>query len=369
MILRFAPAILLMTILAMPAAAAEEKSVREFSLPNMGRLELSMPSPWTDRMRQPPQGALPVITLSPAVGNGFQIVVLPSWADHPGAVLPGKEEMRRIVGRAADEATAHSIEKVLSPKEIAGASASGYYFSATDKAPKAGEFKYMAQGMLRVGDLALKFMALANDGAETALAETIEMLKTAKHVAHAPDAPGIGTEKPGRAANYRIEPGLGSSQKIGCIPLSEARNTYTPPDLYRGVSECLAKENYEFAARLFVLAGTYSAFDAERITNKEAGQSKSVMITNTLLQEPPEKQSRLNELMIRLMKTPELHATLCGEVQRIGMPGYFPGYMVLYGVKEASGNPFDGALVKDFDAPKSWAQLQSTYLSCPAGAK
>ena len=79
MLLRFAPAFVLGTVLAISVSvsAAEDKSIREFVLPDMGQLELLAPSGWTDRMRQAPQGASPVITLSPATGNAFQILIIP----------------------------------------------------------------------------------------------------------------------------------------------------------------------------------------------------------------------------------------------------------------------------------------------------
>jgi hypothetical protein len=48
------------------------------------------------------------------------------------------------------------------------------------------------------------------------------------------------------------------------------------------------------------------------------------------------------------------------------MPDYYPRYMVLHGIRAFSGNPHEGALVKDFDAPGVWKNLQSAYFHCPA---
>jgi hypothetical protein len=47
------------------------------------------------------------------------------------------------------------------------------------------------------------------------------------------------------------------------------------------------------------------------------------------------------------------------------MPNYY-SYMVLHGIKAFTGNPHEGALLKDFDAPKVWTNLQAAYLHCPA---
>lgn len=164
-------------------SAAGERTVREFQLPNMGHLELSLPRSWKDQLRQPPQELPPTITLSPSTGNAFQVLITPFWSVRPNVVVPGKEEMRKSVMRTIEEARTQAVEQVIPLKELTGKAGAGYYFSATDKSPKPGEFKYMTQGMLRVGDLALLFTALTNDSAEPALAETIEMLKDAKYVA------------------------------------------------------------------------------------------------------------------------------------------------------------------------------------------
>jgi hypothetical protein len=47
-----------------------------------------------------------------------------------------------------------------------GESGMGYYFSATDRAPKPGEFKYLTQGILHIGELVASFTILSNDGGE-----------------------------------------------------------------------------------------------------------------------------------------------------------------------------------------------------------
>ncbi len=158
-------------------------AVRQFQLPNLGHLELSLPKSWKDQLRQPPQELPPTITLSPSTGNAFQVLITPFWSIRPDVVVPGKEEMRKSVMRSIEDARPQAVEQVIPLQELTGTAGAGYYFSATDKSPKPGEFKYMTQGMLRVGDLALMFTALTNDSAEPALAETMAMLKKAKYVA------------------------------------------------------------------------------------------------------------------------------------------------------------------------------------------
>lgn len=185
-------------------------------------------------------------------------------------------------------------------------------------------------------------------------------------LAQTQESPKIIKEQNGKITNYRVDGSLASTQTVGCIPLVQAKNTFTPPDLYKGVVECLGKDDYESSAKLFALAGIFARFDAERITDKSAGQAKTVLIMNTFSNLSADKKTRFNEALNHIAKTPELLGKLCEEVKQIGMPNYYPSYMILHGIKAFTGNPNEGALVKDLDSSAAWKNLQSGYLHCPS---
>jgi len=184
-------------------------------------------------------------------------------------------------------------------------------------------------------------------------------------VAQTKEPPRIIKEQNGKITNYRAEGSLASTQAISCIPLAEVKRKFTPPDLYKGVADCLAKNEYESAAKLFALAGIYARFDAERVTDKTAGQARTVLIMNTFSNMPEDRKNKLNASLSRITKTPALLGDLCKEVAQVGMPDYYPNYMILHGIKAFSGNPHDGALVANFDAMGTWKGLLSAYLHCP----
>lgn len=183
-------------------------------------------------------------------------------------------------------------------------------------------------------------------------------------LAQAAAPPKLIGEQHGPVTNYRAEGSLASTQAVGCIPLAKAKSSFTPPDLYLGVTECIARDNYGFAAGLFALAGIYGSFDAERVADPSAGQAKTVLVMNTFANVPQDKKTKFNEMLNRIAKNPEALAKLCGEVRKVGMPNYYPSYMILHGIKAFTGNPNDGALLRDFDPQKVWANLQATYLHC-----
>ncbi len=175
----------------------------------------------------------------------------------------------------------------------------------------------------------------------------------------------ITTEQNGRVTNYRADGSLESTQAIGCIPLAKAKSTLTPPDLYSGVADCIAQDNYDFAAALFALAGMFASFDAQRVSDKSAGQAKTVLVMNTFASLPQDKKIKFNETLNRIANNPESLGRLCREIRMVGKPGYYPRYMILHGMGAFTGDPNDGALLKDFDPQKAWANLQAAYLHCP----
>ena len=183
-------------------------------------------------------------------------------------------------------------------------------------------------------------------------------------VAQAVDKPKILIDTNGNFTNIHVEGSLASTQNIGCIRLSESKNTFSPPDLYKGVSECVSQDKYDLAARLFALAGIYGAFDAERVSDKTAGQAKSILILNTMSNYSSDQKSKFQEAINNISKNEENLRELCGEVRAVGMPNYYPNYMILHGINALTGNSNGEALIKDFDAPKTWNSLQIKYLNC-----
>ena len=87
--------------------------------------------------------------------------------------------LRRMVESAAQNAAAKAVEDALAVKELAGPELLGFYFSATDKAPKAGEYLFMTQGLARVKDMLLVFSIYTNAGQEAVVQAALEMLRGA----------------------------------------------------------------------------------------------------------------------------------------------------------------------------------------------
>jgi hypothetical protein len=175
--------------LATATAIAADGETKTFALPDNSKLELAIPAGWKDDLKpnQAPKGskgpAATTIALTPRDGAPFEVVVTPVARQKPGTSGDTAIQMRHNVQQAADKVKASALEQYLAVEELKGASGPGYYFSATDREPKPGEFKYLSQGMLLVGDVVVAFSILTNEAQEKVKDQALAMLKSASHLA------------------------------------------------------------------------------------------------------------------------------------------------------------------------------------------
>jgi hypothetical protein len=114
-------------------------------------------------------------------GAPFKVLITAIWSGKGSSPLPTTDQLKQKVRESAEHVRPQAVEKVIDVKDLKGSAAFGYYFTATDRAPKAGDFKYMTQGMMRVGDLMVVFTVLTNDGQSKIIDEALAMMKSAYH--------------------------------------------------------------------------------------------------------------------------------------------------------------------------------------------
>jgi hypothetical protein len=163
--------------------AADATAVKKYALPQRGSLQMNVPVGWSDEVRPPQQSNMPpTIVFRARDGKAFDVLVTPIWRARPEVPVATKEALRQSVQKAADELKAQALEQTIPIIELTGASGPGFYFSVTDKAPNPGEYKYLTQGLLRVGELAVSFSILTNDGQEQVREDALTLLKSAVHL-------------------------------------------------------------------------------------------------------------------------------------------------------------------------------------------
>lgn len=161
---------------------AADASARKYPLAQRGSLQLNVAAAWADEVREPPGGVPPAIMFRPRSGAPFEILVTPIWRPRPDIPEATTEAIRSAVQRAADEAKPDSVEQDISIRELTGASGPGFYFSATAKAPKPGEYRYLTQGIVKVSDLTVTFTILTNEGQEQVAKDALDMVRGAVHL-------------------------------------------------------------------------------------------------------------------------------------------------------------------------------------------
>lgn len=174
--------LLLVVALAGPGpSGADEAHLRRFELPNRDTLELTFPAGWVDHLEQPDGGGPPTIEIAVTEGGPRQVFVTPEWPDPLAKELRELPSLRDAIRAMAERTQPQAVEPYLEVRQLDGANGTGFYFAATDRHPGTGEFSFMHQGALLIGDLTLWFTILTNKGQDTVAVEALAMLQAAEH--------------------------------------------------------------------------------------------------------------------------------------------------------------------------------------------
>jgi hypothetical protein len=110
----------------------------------------------------------------------------------------------------------------------------------------------------------------------------------------------------------------------------------------------------------------YGRYDTLRVADKTAHQAVTVLQMQMFSSMSKEKAAAFRKGLQDSLGVPASLAVVCGDIARIGPPGYHPRYMIQHGMGAfQKGEPSDG-LVAGFDAPAAWKQSLDSYLHCPA---
>lgn len=162
------------------AGAAQPKRV---PVANGGALELQVPDGWVAEVHGGGASSAPTVQVT-APGHDFAMTVAPI-ALPASAGAPSPERLRAAVERlaGAPEIKERAENPRVPVQPLGGSSASGYYFSVTDKMWKPGsdEYHYMTQGALVVGNVvAVNFIFLSNTAPGPDLDAALGLLRSVR---------------------------------------------------------------------------------------------------------------------------------------------------------------------------------------------
>jgi hypothetical protein len=144
-----------------------------------GKLVFSLPDDWKLELDVSNPGRPPTIRISPSQGKQFVILATAVWSSVVGAVDPTPESIRTMVEKSAEKIKLSAVESELAITDFGSASAKpfGSYFTATDKAPKPGEYKFLTQGTMGIDELTIVFTILTNDDGKAVVESGLKVMK------------------------------------------------------------------------------------------------------------------------------------------------------------------------------------------------
>lgn len=164
------------------AATSAAASPQSFDLQDHGRLTLAIPAGWTSELKRSANQLPPTLRLTAGAGAGAaEVLITPVWPLPPANVTMDEATLRAKVSEAAKQTESRSTEGTLVIREISNTGGRGFYYAATDRAPKPGEYRYLTQGMIPVNDIALAFTVLSNDKDGATARAALDLLKSARH--------------------------------------------------------------------------------------------------------------------------------------------------------------------------------------------
>lgn len=162
--------------------AGVRSSERRFPLPGHGAVVMTVPPPWTDQVPRQSDDLATTIIFSSEIGSAFKVMVTPLWPKKNDAPLPSDREIKANIEGSIASVRDRAAETSITVRQLKRGGVQGYYFSATDRAPKPGEFKFMTQGTVVCGKLVVAFTVLSNDPAGKIEKDAISMIGSMRHV-------------------------------------------------------------------------------------------------------------------------------------------------------------------------------------------
>jgi hypothetical protein len=161
-----------------PAFAAEKARKTTFNFGEVSQLTLSIPPGWKEIHKKTLDQKSISIGFYPGKGDEDAFRVTITAAKTVGVLT--LDEIKTILENLIEvHIKPQAIETEFPLTPLDGNSLRGLYFSATDRGPKPGEYKYIIQGEAFAGDgtSRVMFTILTNDGGEETAKQALAMLK------------------------------------------------------------------------------------------------------------------------------------------------------------------------------------------------
>jgi hypothetical protein len=162
-------------------AGALPGTERAFQIPEVGTLRLTLPDACAASLKRSKEDLPQSVEITQSSGEAFnlQMTIFPVPPAKRAEVL-GEEGLRSIVQGLWNDVSSRAVEKAMKLVPVGG-DRKGFYVGATDRSPGPGEFTYVTQGAITMGEGAVCLFTLLNNGAKSpVIARALEMLRTSR---------------------------------------------------------------------------------------------------------------------------------------------------------------------------------------------
>jgi len=155
---------------------------RAYPVPGHGELMLDVPGHWEVTYVSMGNNKPPLITFfnkDETDREIFQLNISILWDDGFKRDITSPDLIHGMVEESGRELLQQSRENDLDLIPIDGISGTGYYFRLSDAAPRPGEYPYLTQGALSVGNVVIIFSLFTHQQDSPEVQESLEMLRYA----------------------------------------------------------------------------------------------------------------------------------------------------------------------------------------------
>ena len=155
-----------------------------FDIPGHGELILDVPRIWDYNFTITDEDTPPLLTFYNLDNNQaeiFQLNMSVLWEDGFNRTISSPQYIRSLVQQTGENTLTHSDQTELTLIEITGANGVGYLFDLTDSDANEGEYHYLTQGAIGVGNIVVVFSLFSNDKDAILREAMLNSLKSAQH--------------------------------------------------------------------------------------------------------------------------------------------------------------------------------------------
>ena len=173
---------ILFTLITLIVAASltchAEETAQKVPIPGHGYLLLKAPSDLVMTVNQPPNEVPPTVIFAPNDSKRFKLSMTALWNPKSEKGF-GADELRPMIESERTRMAAGAKEARIEIKNIEGKNSKGFYYSATDRSPKPGEYEYLTRAVVAVGNLLLSTTLLSHPENPKDVELALRMLQSA----------------------------------------------------------------------------------------------------------------------------------------------------------------------------------------------